>query len=245
MVIYFEKKYRYLRLRLNQWRPQIKIWWAMLKIGLPAGAEFALWGLYALIVYAIIRPFGAAAQAGFGVGGRVMQALFLPVMALSFAVGPVVGQNFGGRRADRVRQAVFAAIGLASAIMVVLAVVVWLTAPALIRGFSTDADVIAYGSEFLTIACVNFLASGIVFSSSIVFQGIGNTVPPLLSTASRLVLFALPAALLSRSPGFQIRDVWYISVASQMVQAGFNLLLLKRELGRRLKFEEVQIAGPA
>ncbi len=26
---------------------------------------------------------------------------------------------------------------------------------------------------------------------------------------------------------------------------GFNLLLLKRELGRRLKFEEVQIAGPA
>ncbi len=245
MVIYFEKKYRYLRLRLNQWRPQIKIWWAMLKVGLPAGAEFALWGLYALIVYAIIRPFGAAAQAGFGVGGRVMQALFLPVMALSFAVGPMVGQNFGGRRADRVRQAVFATIGLASAIMVVLAVVVWLTAPALIRGFSTDADVIAYGSEFLTIACVNFLASGIVFSSSSVFQGIGNTVPPLLSTASRLVLFALPAALLSRSPGFQIRYVWYISVASQMVQAGFNLLLLKRELGRRLKFEEVQIAGPA
>jgi len=32
-----------------------------------------------------------------------MQALFLPRVALSFAVAPVVGQNFGGRRADRVR----------------------------------------------------------------------------------------------------------------------------------------------
>ena len=201
MVLYFEKKYHYLRFRFSQWPPQMKMWWAMLKIGLPAGAEFALWTLYAMIVYVIIRPFGAAAQAGFGVGGRVMQALFLPVLALSFAVSPVVGQNFGGRRADRVRQSVFAAIGLASAMMLVLAITVWLTAPWLIRGFSKDAEVIAYGAEFLTIASLNFLAAGIVFSSSSVFQGIGNTVPPLLSTASRLLLFALPAALLSRTAG--------------------------------------------
>jgi putative MATE family efflux protein len=245
MLIYFEKKYHYVRFRLSQWRPQFQIWWAMLKVGLPAGAEFALWTLYAMIVYAIIRPFGAAAQAGFGVGGRVMQALFLPVIALSFAVSPVVGQNFGGRRADRVRQAVMAAIGLASAIMAVLGVIVWLTAPTLIRGFSTDPEVIGFGSEFLTIVSVNFLFAGIVFSSSSVFQGIGNTVPPLLSTASRLLLFALPAFLLSRLPGFHIRQVWYVSVGSQIIQAIFNLLLLKRELGRKLKFEEVPIAGPA
>jgi Na+-driven multidrug efflux pump len=42
-----------------------------------------------------------------------MQALFLPVVALSFAVSPVIGQNFGGRRADRVRQTVYSAIGIA------------------------------------------------------------------------------------------------------------------------------------
>ena len=129
--------------------------------------------------------------------------------------------------------------------MLLLAITVWLTAPWLIRGFSTDPEVIAYGAEFLTIASLNFLASGIVFSSSSVFQGIGNTMPPLLSTASRLLLFALPAALLSRMPGFQIRQVWYLLVASQVLQACFNLLLLKRELGRKLKFEEVPIAGPA
>jgi putative MATE family efflux protein len=245
MVLYFEKKYHYLRFRFSQWPPQMQMWWAMLKIGLPAGAEFALWTLYAMIVYVLIRPFGAAAQAGFGVGARVMQALFLPVLALSFAVSPVVGQNFGGRRADRVRQSVFAAIGLASAMMSVLAVTVWLTAPWLIRGFSNDADVIGYGAEFLTIASLNFLASGIVFSSSSVFQGIGNTVPPLLSTASRLILFALPAALVSRRAGFQITQVWYLSVMSQVLQACLNLLLLKRELGRKLKFVEVPIAGPA
>ncbi|MDQ6765988.1 MAG: MATE family efflux transporter [Verrucomicrobiota bacterium] len=239
MLIYFETKYHYVRVRLDQWRPQFQIYWALLKIGLPAGAEFALWTLYAAIVYIIIRPFGAAAQAGFGVGGRIMQAMFLPVVALSFAVAPVVGQNFGGRRAERVRHAVFAAIGLASAIMLVLAIVVWLEAPAFIRGFSDDPQVIAYGSEFLTIVALNFLASGIVFSTSSVFQGIGNTVPPLLSTASRLLLFALPAAMVARAPWFQIRHVWYLSVASQVLQACLNLFLLRRELARKLNFDLV------
>lgn len=245
MVIYFEKKYHYVRFRFAQWRPQMQIWWAMLKIGVPAGAEFALLSLFAFIVYLIIRPFGAAAQAGFGIGVRVMQAMFLPVLALSFAVSPVVGQNFGGRRADRVRHSVFAAIGLASSIMLILTLIVRLAPESLIRIFSSDPKVIAFGAEYMAIASLNFVAAGIVFSSSSVFQGLGNTIPPLLSSASRLLLFALPAALLSRMPGFQPKQVWYLSVASQIIQACFNLALLRRELGRKLKFDEVQIAGPA
>jgi putative MATE family efflux protein len=242
MLLYFERSYRYLRFRAAQARPQFAIWWALLKIGLPAGAEFALWTVYALIVYAIIRPFGAAAQAGFGVGMRVMQAMFLPVVALSFAVGPVVGQNFGGRRADRVRHAVFTAIGTASAVMLVLTIVAWLAAPTLIRPFTHDPDVIAFGAEYLTIVSLNFLASGIVFSSSSVFQALGNTIPPLLSTASRLFMFALPALLLSRSPGLQIRYIWYLSVASQVIQACLNMLLLRRELARKLQFADAPLA---
>ncbi len=68
IVIYFEKKYHYLRFRLPLLRPQIKIWRQMLAIGVPAGAEFVLLFVYILVVYAIIRGFGPAAQAGFGVG---------------------------------------------------------------------------------------------------------------------------------------------------------------------------------
>jgi Na+-driven multidrug efflux pump len=70
------------------------------------------------------------------------------------------------------------------------------------------------------------------------FQGLGNTVPPLLSSGTRLILFALPALLLSRTPGFDIRHVWYLSVASQVFQACVNLLLLRRELHHKLRFEE-------
>ena len=97
LILYFERSYHYLHFRFAQFRRQTRIWNSLLRIGLPAGAEFILISVYIIIVYSIIRGFGAAAQAGFGVGARVMQALFLPVVALSFAVAPVVGQNFGGR----------------------------------------------------------------------------------------------------------------------------------------------------
>jgi putative MATE family efflux protein len=238
VIWYFEKKYRYLRFRFPLFKPQIKIWNAMLRIGVPAGAEFVLLFFYILIVYFIIRNFGPAAQAGFGVGARVMQALFLPVVALSFAVSPVVGQNFGGRQAERVRHSIKSGLGLAAAMMLVLAVITEIIPGTMIRFFSKDAAVIQFGSDYLRIVAFNFVAAGIVFTSSSMFQGLGNTVPPLLSSASRLILFALPALWLSRTTGFDIKLLWYLSVGSQLLQACINLLLLRRELQRKLRFED-------
>src|SRR5437773_12562886 len=97
-----------------------------------------------MIVSAIIRGFGPAAQARFGIGARVMQALFLPVVALSFVVAPVVGQNFGGRRADRVRHSVYSAIGMGSLLMLVLALIAYLAPATLIRFFWQVPRVIAF-----------------------------------------------------------------------------------------------------
>ncbi|PYI92103.1 MAG: MATE family efflux transporter [Verrucomicrobia bacterium] len=235
-VIYFERSYRYLRFRPSLWQPRLKIWWSMLCIGIPAGAEFAMMAVYIVVVYAIIRGFGAAAQAGFGVGARIMQAMFLPVIAVAFAVAPIVGQNFGGRRADRVRQSFYSALGITCGLMVLLTILSQLAAGIFIRGFSNDPSVIVFGSEYLQIISLNFIAMGIVFTSSSVFQGIGNTWPPLISSATRLFLFALPAVILSRLPDFHIKQVWYLSVASVLLQAGVNLLLLRREFRRKLVF---------
>src|SRR6201997_2583456 len=235
IVIYFEKKYHYLRFRFPLFRPRTKTWGGMLRIGVPAGAEFLLLFVYIMLVYAIIRGFGPAAQAGFGVGARVMQALFLPVGALSF----------GGRRADRVRRSVYSAIGIASLMMLVLTLLAFLVPASLIRIFSRDPKVIAFGSEYLRIVSLNFISAGIVFVTSSIFQGIGNTLPPLFSSMTRLILFAVPALLISRTPGFEIRHIWYLSVGTIILQMCVNLLLLRHELGKRLRFDEPENFIPA
>jgi Na+-driven multidrug efflux pump len=129
--------------------------------------------------------------------------------------------------------------------MLVLTLIVYLAPATLIRIFSRDPRVIAFGSEYLRIVSLNFVSAGIVFTTSSVFQGIGNTLPPLFSSLTRLILFAGPAMLISRTPGFEIRQVWYLSVGSIVLQMSVNLLLLRYELRKRLRFDEPEDFIPA
>jgi putative MATE family efflux protein len=236
MVLYFLPAESYLRFSLSDWKPRLDLWRDMLKIGLPAGAEFALMAVYLMIVYAVSRPFGAAAQAGFGIGIRILQACFLPVVALGFAVGPVAGQNFGARQAARVRETFRVGAGLAAAGMLVLASMVWLAAAPMVSVFSSDPQVIAVGSEYLHVVAWNFVASGIIFVSSSMFQAMGNTMPSLITSGARIIIIAVPVLLLSRTPGFALRWIWYISVGAVVVQLALNLWLLQREYRLRLNF---------
>ena len=233
---YFVKLEKYVSFDFSMWSPQVKIWGRMVNIGLPAGGEFALMGVYVGLVYWIIRDFGAAAQAGFGIGGRLMQSMFLPVMAISFAVSPVAGQNFGARQPERVRQTFYSAAGIGLVAMLALTLLCQMSPAGLIRLFSRDPQVVAFGTEYLHIISWNFMAMGLIFTSSSMFQALGNTWPSLASSCLRLLIFAAPAAALSMRPGFTIREVWYLSVATVAVQALSNLTLLRREFRRKLIF---------
>jgi hypothetical protein len=51
--------------------------------------------------------------------------------------------------------------------------------------------------------------------------------------------------LISRTPGFEIRQVWYLSVGSIVLQMCVNLLLLRHELRKRLQFGEPENFIPA
>jgi putative MATE family efflux protein len=239
MVVYFLPADSYLKFKAAQWRPDFGLWRAMLKIGLPSGAEFALMAVYLVLVYAVTRPFGAAAQAGFGIGMRILQACFLPVVALGFAVGPVAGQNFGARQAARVKQTFRDAAGLAAGAMLVLALAVWFAGDVMVRIFSSDPAVIAVGEEYLHIVAFNFVASGVIFVSSSMFQAMGNTMPSLITSAARILVIAVPVLWLAQVPGFSLRWIWYISAAAVVVQLILNLLLLRREFRIRLAFEPV------
>ena len=121
------------------------------------------------------------------IGLRVVQAVFLPVVALGFAVAPIAGQNFAARKGDRVRAAFKTAAGIAGGAMLVAAVGVYFGAEAVMRVFTKDADVTAVGVEYLHIVVLNFVASGITFVSSSMFQALGNTIPSLLTSGLRLV----------------------------------------------------------
>jgi putative MATE family efflux protein len=231
---YFVPAGAYLRFDAQGWRPRLDAWRRMLAIGLPAGFEFAMMAVYQLVVYTVARPFGAAAQAGFGVGMRVIQAGFMPVVALGFAVAPVAGQNFGAGLSERVRATFKDAALMASAVMAAFALLSHVAPDAMIRAFSDDPALVAVGADYLRIISWNYVASGLIFVASSMFQAMGNTVPSLVASGARMGLVIVPALLLARLPGFRLTWVWYLAVTSVYVQLALSLWLLRREFARRL-----------
>ena len=203
-------------------KPEWSVCRRIVGIGLPTAGEFLLMFVITAVVYAVIRQFGSEAQAGYGVGGRVMQAIFLPAMAVSFAVAPVAGQNFGAGRADRVRRTVRDAAVISSGLMLVLTLIMMGAATTLI------------GVMFLRICSLNFLATGLIFVASGTFQALGDTRPALWGSVSRLVTFAAPAIWLSTQPWARLEQIWYLSAASVALHCLVALWFLRSQLNLKL-----------
>jgi putative MATE family efflux protein len=238
---YFLRKDAFLHFDFTAWRPRFPLWRKMLAIGLPTGFEFAVTALYLGIVYAITRPFGAAAQAGFGVGMRIIQSGFMPVVALGMAVAPVAGQNFGARQAERVKRTFKDAAFMATAVMLVFAVVCLIFPAPLIGVFTNDVAVVAVGAEYLRIVSFNYVASGLIFVASSMFQAMGNTVPSLITSGVRIVLSAIPMIVMAGMAGFELSWLWYWSAGMVWVQLALSLWLLQREFRKRLTFAPVPV----
>ncbi len=237
LLMYFRRLEKYVAVDSAQWRPRLATWKRMLGLGLPAGGEFVLMFAFVAVIYWVIRDFGAAAQAGFGVGQRVMQAIMLPVLALSFAVPAVAGQNVGANRPDRVRETFRSAAIMSTGLMVVLALLCRLRPEWLVRGFADDPAVVEIAAGFLRVISLNFVPSGLIFVCSGMFQALGNTLPALASSAGRMVTFVVPAVWLASWPALRLEHVWYLSVASVAVQVVTSLLLVRHAIATRVPTE--------
>lgn len=234
LIYYFVKLEKYVRFDFSSWKPDYAIWRRMLVIGLPAGGEMLLMFVYFGLVYVLIQEFGAQAQAGFSIGGRIMQSIFMPTMAISFAIGPMVGQNFGAGIPERVREIFHKGLLLGSGVMLLVTIFLQINPYILVQFFTPEAEVIQIGGEFLKIISLNFIAQGIVFSCSGMFQGLGNTRPALMSSAFRLAIFIPLAFFATTLDGFVIHDIWYISVLSVWAQGCMSVYLVWRELRSKL-----------
>jgi putative MATE family efflux protein len=234
MWVYFYRYEHYVAINSALWRPQPAQWKRILGIGLPAGGEFAIIFVNMAVIYYVLRHFGAAAQAGFGIGQRLLGLIHMPAISIALAAGAIAGQNFGAGNSERVRETFRRVVLLGTAVMIAFTMVAQWKPELLLSAFSKDVETIAVGALFLRMVSLNSVAQGLIFVSSSMFQGLGNTRPVLFSSGMRLLTYGLPLVWLSATPGFRIEHAWYLSIATTTLQAGLSLWLLRMEFKKRL-----------
>ena len=92
---------------------------------------------------------------------------------------------------------------------------------------------IEVGTEYLRIVSWNYAASGLVFVNSSMFQALGNTMPSLATSTIRLLVAVVPGVWLSKQPGFELHELWYLGVVSVTAQLIISWWLLGRELKKK------------
>lgn len=231
-VLYFSRRKSYLQFSFKDMAPDPAIYKRMGAIGLPAGTAFGILSSFMFIIFWAISSFGAAATAGYGIGHRVIALLFLPVLALAIANASIVGQNVGARNAQRVARSIGLSSGIGAVYMLMLSGFCLALPDFFVRYFSDDPEVVRYGAGYIGVVAWNFIASGLVLTTSTAFQGLGRTVPPLLSSVLRLMIFSGPVVYLTARGDFALETIWWLWVGSVFVQGVMNLALLRREFRR-------------
>ena len=124
-------------------------------------------------VTATMAQFGDGAVAAMSVIGRVIPVAFGVVFALSGAVGPIVGQNFGAKQYDRVARTLSDSILFAFAYVAIISVALFLLRnqiPALFSLSGASSSLVIF---FCTWIVFTFFFNGMQFVGNATFNNLG------------------------------------------------------------------------
>ncbi|MDQ0510969.1 MATE family efflux transporter [Ancylobacter amanitiformis] len=126
-----------------------------------------------------LAAHGDAAVAAWAVIGRVIPVAFGPIFALTGAIGPVIGQNVGAQRYDRVRQTVRDSLKLILVYVALVWLLLALARQPLASVFGLSAEGVGLVEFFCLYAAGSFVFIGTLFVANAAFNNLGA---PLLST---------------------------------------------------------------
>jgi len=179
-------------------------WKAILRLAIPAAASNLISPLSIAITTGLVASYSSDAVAGYGIAARIESFMLIVLMALSAVLTPFSGQNWGANKLDRLQEAVRLSFRFSWIWGVGVAALLWLTSDYLLGAFTDNEAALASAKSYLIIVSITFSFLGMVMMTSSIANGIGNPIPALLFTVSRLLILYLPLVwFLSQYLGLQ------------------------------------------
>ena len=162
---------------------------ALLRMGVPMAAQASITQVGFLALQSAINTFGVNVIAGYTAGNKLEQFCLQPLNAFGAAMAVYVGQNYGARKKERIREGVLASVLLAMGTAFLLG--------GTLRGFGTgllglfvessDREVMSYGLQYVNTFSLFLwgVASILLFRN--ILQGMTNVAVPMTVGALELI----------------------------------------------------------
>ena len=195
LLFKIKKTIIYNSIKLIHFIPNLSIIKSILSHGIPASIGLMMIAVGSYILLFFVAYFGNNAIAGYTAATRYEQLFFLPLLGLSTAVISIVGQNFGGKNYERVKETHRKALMLGIFILIILGLIMYFTSELAMTIFTTNVEAIEYGSTYLKISAFMFPAFPFFFINNATFQGLKKPIIVMFMAILRFVV--IPIIVLS------------------------------------------------
>lgn len=163
----------------------------IIQIGLPTGIQNMVISFSNILIQASINQYGATAVAGFSAYLKIDGFNILPVLSFSMAITTFIGQNYGAGKYDRMKKGMWVTLLMGIAYTVLTGILLLTFSEPIMRLFSKDPGVIAYGQTAMRYFCPFYWILAILHSLAGTVRGTGKSVPPMVVLLVSLCLFRI------------------------------------------------------
>lgn len=194
-------------------------------LGLPIALQDLLVGISFLVLLAIVNDLGLTPSAGIGVAERVCGFIMLIPAAFMQAMAAFAAQNIGAGKYDRAKRALWYAVGVSTALAVVMFAVTFWRGDLLAGIFSNDPAVIAAGADYLKAYAIDCLLTCFLFCFIGFFNGLGMTRFVMAQGIVGAFLVRIPVAfLMSREIPVSMFHIGLATPCSTVLQVAMCLI---------------------
>lgn len=163
----------------------------IIQIGLPTGIQNMVISFSNILIQASINQYGATAVAGFSAYLKIDGFNILPVLSFSMAITTFIGQNYGAGKYDRMKKGMWVTLLMGIVYTVLTGILLLTFSGQIMRLFSEDAGVIAYGQTAMRYFCPFYWILAILHSLAGTVRGTGKSIPPMVVLLVSLCLFRI------------------------------------------------------
>lgn len=161
----------------------------MVKIGLPAGLQGALFSVSNVLIQSSVNSFGSIAMAGNTAAQNLEGFVYTAMNSLHQTCISFTGQNYGARQYKRMGRILLICLGCVIVVGVVMGNGVYLAGDVLLKLYSPDEEVIRYGVLRLLYICTTYALCGMMDVMVGAIRGMGYGVMPMLVSLTGACLF--------------------------------------------------------
>jgi len=216
----------------------------ILAIGTPSFLIEIMGSVMFLLFIRIVRQYGGDIYIAItGIGIRIIDLIFMPLLGISQGLSPLIGFNYGAKLYPRVKKVLGEAFIWTSVVTIFGFIIMVIFPESLISIFTSDISVIEKGAGPLRLIAMFAPLWSFPILVSTFFQAIGKVRPSLIISLSRDLFFFIPAIIILPR-FFDLIGVWISWPVTDFFSFAITAIFLLREIrviNRDIESEKVSL----